>query len=309
MSTRSNDSAADDPETDASEAPAPSSLSGRQTLNIGDALFEWGARTYVMGVLNVTPDSFSGDGVGADVKRAVTRAKEFETDGAHIIDIGGESTRPPGVYAGAAPVSDEVELDRVLPIIEAVIDAVSIPVSIDTRKAVVAREAVAAGAGLVNDVTMLQGDRDMVHAVAQLGVPVVISHTRKRARYDDVTGEVITDLILVASEAEQVGVDRQKIILDPGIGFGKTAEHSLDLLRNLAELTQLGFPCLVGTSRKSSIGAVLGLPADDRMEGTAATVALAIASGADMVRVHDVREMSRVAKMSDAIVRGWSATR
>jgi dihydropteroate synthase len=156
---------------------------------------------------------------------------------------------------------------------------------------------------------MLQDDRDMTSTVAQLGVPVVISHSRKRARYGDVTGEVITDLILVASEAEQAGVDRQKIILDPGIGFGKTAEHSLDVLRNLAELTQLGFPCLVGTSRKSSVGAVLDLPVDDRMEGTAATVALAIASGADMVRVHDVRRMARVAKMSDAVVRGWSPAR
>jgi dihydropteroate synthase len=262
-----------------------------------------------MGVLNVTPDSFSGDGLNsgheAALEAAIEQALRFEREGAHILDIGGESTRPPGVYEGAGPVSEWEELARVLPVIEAVRAACSLPVSIDTRKAAVARAAVGAGAGLVNDVTMLGYDPGMIETIAALGTPVVISHFREKARYDDVVGEVITDLIVTASEAEKAGIKRDKIILDPGIGFGKTAAHSLEVLRHLGELTQLGFPTLVGTSRKSTIGAVLDLPVGDRVEGTAATVALAIASGADVVRVHDVKEMARVAKMSDAIVRGW----
>ena len=280
-------------------------------MKIGGATFEWGARTYVMGVLNITPDSFSGDGLRpeneAAIEAAVEQAARFEREGAHILDIGGESTRPPGVYDGARSVGVQEELERVLPVIEAVLAACSLPVSIDTRKAAVARAAVAAGAGLVNDVTMLGYDPEMIETIADLGMPVVISHIRARARYDDVVGEVITDLIATVNEAEKAGVKRDRIILDPGIGFGKTAAHSLEVLRHLDELTQLGFPTLVGASRKSSIGLVLDLPVDDRVEGTAATVALAIASGADMVRVHDVKEMARVAKMSDAIVRGWEA--
>ena len=280
-------------------------------MKIGGATFEWGARTYVMGVLNITPDSFSGDGLRpedeASIEAAVEQAVRFEREGAHILDIGGESTRPPGVYDGARSVGVQEELERVLPVIEAVLAACSLPVSIDTRKAAVARAAVAAGAGLVNDVTMLGYDPEMIETIADLGMPVVISHIRARARYDDVVGEVITDLIATVNEAEKAGVKRDRIILDPGIGFGKTAAHSLEVLRHLDELTQLGFPTLVGASRKSSIGLVLDLPVDDRVEGTAATVALAIASGADMVRVHDVKEMARVAKMSDAIVRGWEA--
>ncbi len=274
-------------------------------MRIGGATFEWGARTYVMGVLNITPDSFSDDGLNANLEAAVEQALRFERDGAHILDIGGESTRPPGVYDGAAPVDEQEELARVLPVIEAVRAVCSLPLSIDTRKAAVARAAVEAGAGLVNDVTMLGYDPEMIETIAELGTPVVISHIREKARYNDVVGEVITDLIVTVNEAEKAGVNRDKIILDPGIGFGKTAAHSLEVLRHLDELTQLGFPTLVGASRKSSIGLVLDLPVDDRVEGTAATVALAIASGADMVRVHDVKAMARVAKMSDAIVRGW----
>ncbi|MCH8222402.1 MAG: dihydropteroate synthase [Chloroflexi bacterium] len=278
-------------------------------MKIGGATFEWGARTYVMGVLNITPDSFSGDGLRpeneAAIEAAVEQAVRFEREGAHILDIGGESTRPPGVYDGARSVGVQEELERVLPVIEAVRAACSLPVSIDTRKAAVARAAVDAGAGLVNDVTMLGYDPEMMETIADLGTPIVISHIRARARYDDVVGEVITDLIATVNEAEKAGVKRDRIILDPGIGFGKTAAHSLEVLRHLDELTQLGFPTLIGTSRKSSIGLVLDLPVDDRVEGTAATVALAIASGADMVRVHDVKVMARVAKMSDAIVRGW----
>ena len=276
-----------------------------QTIRTGPDLFDWGAKTYVMGVLNITPDSFSGDGLGADIERTMALAREFVANGADVLDVGGESTRPPKVYDGVEPVDADEELERVIPIIERLSSEIDVPISVDTRKSSVARAAVGAGAAIVNDVTMLGYDEEMASTVGELGVPVVISHIRDRARYVDVVGEVITDLIVTVHRAESAGVARSSIILDPGIGFGKTAAHSLSVLRNLAELTNLGFPVLIGTSRKSSIGAVLDLPVDDRVEGTAATVALAIASGADMVRVHDVKEMARVAKMSDAIVRGW----
>lgn len=272
----------------------------------GPEMFDWGTKTFIMGVLNITPDSFSGDGLGTDVENALIQAREFVANGAHILDIGGESTRPPKVYEGANPVDADEELVRVIPVIERLSAELNVPLSIDTRKSTVARAAVSAGAAIVNDVTMLGYDEAMATTVAELGVPVVISHIRDRARYTDVVGEVITDLIATVHRAESAGVARNAIILDPGIGFGKTAEHSLTVLRHLDELTNLGFPVLVGTSRKSSIGAVLDLPVDDRLEGTGATVALAIAKGADMVRVHDVKEMARVAKMSDAIVRGWT---
>ena len=258
-----------------------------------------------MAVINVTPDSFSGDGIADDLRAAVDRARRFEDEGADIIDIGGESTRPPTVYRGANPVPEDEELRRVLPVVDAVATQVSVPVSIDTRKPAVAKAAVEAGAAMVNDVTMLEGDPAMAETVAECGVPVVVCHNRAQARYADVVGEVISDLVVAVSKAERAGVAREKVILDPGIGFGKTVEHSLEVLRELREITQLGFPVLVGTSRKSSIGAVLDLPVDDRLEGTAATVALVIERGADIVRVHDVKQMARVARMSDAIVRGW----
>jgi len=274
-------------------------------MRIGEREFAWGRRTYVMAVLNVTPDSFSGDGTGDDADEAVAQALRFEDEGADIVDVGGESTRPPRVYAGAAPVSQEEELRRVLPVIERLSGRLSAPMSIDTRKAGVAAAAVEAGAAMVNDVSMLTHDREMPETVGRLGVPLVISHTRERAIYSDVVAEVIEDLGAAMKKARRGGVGRESLIVDPGIGFGKTAEQSLEVLRRLREMTALGRPLLLGTSRKSSIGAVLDLPVEDRLEGTAATVALSIANGADMVRVHDVREMARVARMSDAIVRGW----
>ena len=289
----------DEPQSIASDQP-------QHAAHNGPALLEWGAKTFIMGVLNITPDSFSGDGLGTDVQRTLKQAHEFVANGADLLDIGGEATRPAGVYESPQPVDEEEELARVIPIIERLSVELDVPLSIDTRKASVARAAVSAGATIVNDVTMLGYDEEMAATAGELGVPVVISHIREKARYVDVVGEVITDLIATVHRAEAAGIARGSIILDPGIGFGKTAAQSLTVLRNLAELTNLGFPVLVGTSRKSSIGAVLDLPVDHRLEGTAATVALAIASGADMVRVHDVKEMARVAKMSDAIVRGWS---
>ncbi len=274
-------------------------------MRIGGQEFTWGKRTYIMAVLNVTPDSFSGDGVGDDMGAAVVQALRFEDDGADIIDIGGESTRPPNVYAGAEPVSQEEELRRVLPVIERLSGRLSAPMSIDTRKAGVAAAAVEARAAMVNDVSMLTYDGEMAETVGRLTVPLVISHIRERAVYKDVVVEVIADLEAAMTQAAASGVERGSVIVDPGIGFGKTAVHSLEVLRRLREMTALGRPVLVGTSRKSSIGVVLGLPVEERAEGTAATVALSIAHGADMVRVHDVREMARVARMSDAIVRGW----
>ena len=274
---------------------------------MGDRKFVWGARTYVMGILNVTPDSFSGDGTGNDLQRAVGLALSFEDDGADIIDIGGESSRPQSVYNNAHPVSPEEEAQRVIPVIEALRGRLSIPISIDTQKSTVASLAVMSGASIVNDVSMLGSDSGMADVVAGLDVPLIINHTRRRAVYPSgVVAEVIEDLRRTAKLVEDAGLTPSKVILDPGIGFGKTVQQSIDMQRGLSKLVDLGYPVLIGTSRKSSIGKVLGLPMDQRIEGTAATVALAIERGADIVRVHDVKEMVRVARMSDAVVRGWS---
>ena len=285
---------------------APSSNRVRGTTKIGGSTFEWGSRTYVMGVINATPDSFSGDGVGSNVDAALAQARSFEQWGADIIDVGGESTRPPSIYAGSEPVTVDEELERVLPIVRAITQELAIPVSIDTYKAGVAREAVAAGASMINDVWALWRDPDMARTAAGLGVPVVLMHNQDHTRYDDVVPDVISRLSRLVDRAVEAGVRREGIVLDPGMGFGKTAQHNLEILRRLDEFGATGLPLMVGMSRKSTIGYVLDLPVGERVEGTAATVALSIAGGADIVRVHDVREMVRVARMSDAVVRGWS---
>ena len=277
----------------------------RQT-KIGNREFLWGKRTYVMGVLNVTPDSFSGDGVGDSIDAAVERAMRFQSDGADIIDIGGESTRPASIYSGAGPISAAEEISRVLPVIEALSPILEIPISVDTYKAEVAGEALKAGAAMINDVWGFRRDPDMAGAAADAGAPVVLMHNRKRPRYADLVPEVIDELRQMQRVAVAAGVRHDNIILDPGMGFGKTAEHNLEILRRLDEFKVLGSPILIGMSRKSTIGYVLDLPVEERLEGTAATVALSVAFGADIVRVHDVKEMARVAKMSDAVVRGWS---
>ena len=277
-------------------------------MQIGKRRFEWGARTYVMGVLNVTPDSFSGDGLlssGIDpgwVERAADQALWIEAAGADIIDVGGESTRPPSRYQGAKPVDEAEELRRIIPVIESLHANLSIPISIDTRKSNVARAAVDAGAAMINDVSML-ADPNMAGTAADLGVPLAIGHTRFRANYKDPTVEVIADLRVAVESALESGVSQDNLIIDPGIGFGKKARHSLDILNRLAEFHVLQLPVLVGTSRKSFIGEVLDLPVEERLEGTAATVALNISHKADIVRVHDVPEMVRVARMADAVVR------
>ena len=260
----------------------------------------WGRRTYVMGIINLTPDSFSGDGLAGDVPAAVALVRQMEADGADIIDVGAESTRP-----GSAPISAEVEAARLLPALEAICEAVNIPVSVDTYKARVAQRAIAAGAAMVNDVWGLLADGAMARVVADAGVPTILMHNQREAQYDDLVPDVIAGLRRIAGIARAAGIHDHNIILDPGIGFGKTADHNLELLRRLPELRTLGYPLLLGVSRKSTIGRILSLPADERLEGTAAAVAMSISGGADMVRVHDVKEMVRVARMTDAIVRGW----
>ena len=279
------------------------------TVDIGGRRFEWGSRTYVMGIVNVTPDSFSGDGLAGDVDAAVKQALAFEAQGADIVDVGGESSRPPGsVYGeGAAFVSVDEELARVMPVLERLRGELHIPVSVDTTKAEVARRAVAAGASLINDVWGLQRDPELADVAAQTGTPIVLMHNQQGTTYDDLIPDVIQSLSASVDAAIERGVPREGVIVDPGFGFGKTPAHNLELIRRLGDIRDaLGLPVLVGVSRKSTIGAVLGgLPPEERLEGTAAAVALAVANGADIVRVHEVQAMTRVARMSDAIVRGW----
>ena len=272
------------------------------TTHCGPLTLEWGSRTYVMGIVNVTPDSFSGDGLAHDADAALEQALRFQAEGADIIDVGGESTRP-----GHTPVDAQEEMRRVLPVIRLLASHLHVPVSVDTYKHEVAREAVAAGASMINDVWGLKREPARAELAAREGVPIVLMHNQAITAYADLIPDVIASLRASMDTALRAGVQSGNIILDPGLGFGKTAERNLELLRRLSELTALGQPLLVGTSRKSTIGLVLDLPVEERLEGTAATVALAIAGGADVVRVHDVKAMTRVARMSDAVVRGWSA--
>jgi dihydropteroate synthase len=252
-----------------------------------------------MGILNVTPDSFSDGGNFADPDLAVARALAMIEEGADIIDLGGESTRP-----GHAPVSLDDELRRVVPVLERLAPAVSAPISIDTTKPEVARRAVALGAGLINDQWGLQGDAGMAGVVAECGVPVIAMHNQQGHAYGDIMADIIRFLRRTLERADEIGLGRERVVVDPGFGFGKTPEQNLEVLRRLGELKVLERPILIGTSRKSMIAHVLGATSpSDRIEGTAATVALGIAFGADIVRVHDVRAMARVARMADAIVR------
>ncbi|MCJ7425676.1 MAG: dihydropteroate synthase [Dehalococcoidales bacterium] len=276
----------------------------------GELELRWGERTYVMGILNVTPDSFSGDGVGYDVKAAVARAKQLAEEGADIIDIGGESTRP-----ASPPVSAEEELRRVIPVIERLAGELSVPMSIDTTKYEVARRALAAGARMLNDQWGLKGDPRLAELAVEWRVPIVLMSNqrdkggyaaalkRDTADYADPITEIINSLKGSLKIAAEAGVPGENIIIDPGIGFGKSWQHDLEIIRRLGELTGLGKPILLGPSGKSFIGRVLDLPVSERLQGTAAAVAIGIAHGADMVRVHDVRQIVRVCRMSDAIIR------
>jgi dihydropteroate synthase len=267
---------------------------------------EYGDQTLVMGIVNVTPDSFSGDGIGQQVGVAVDLARQMVAQGADVLDVGGESTRP-----GARPVDAAEEIDRVVPAIAAIVAAVPVPVSVDTRKAVVAEAALRAGAHLVNDVAGLQRDVGMAEVVASFGAAVVAMHSPGEpwevtwpTRYDDVVVDVRRYLARSIERAMAAGIPRDQIVVDPGFGFGKDLGDNLTLLRRLAEFRELGCPVLLGTSRKSAIGRVLGLPVEDRLEGSLATIPLAIAQGVDLVRVHDVAASVRVARMADAVVRG-----
>ncbi len=268
-------------------------------LRCRDTLFVWGQRTYVMGVINVTPDSFSGDGLGTDVAATLALGKAMVAQGADLLDVGGESTRP-----GHAPVSLEEELQRVLPVIQGLRAETAVPISIDTYKTEVARRALDAGADLINDIWGLKGETEKARLAAARGVPLILMHNQEGTGYRDLLPDIIASLSQSIGEARRAGVDPGQIIVDPGIGFGKTWQQNLEVLRRLGELKVLGLPLLLGTSRKSTIGVVLDLPADQRVEGTAATIALGIAAGADIVRVHDVQAMVRVARMADAVVRG-----
>lgn len=267
-----------------------------------------GRRTLVVGILNVTPDSFSDGGIHLSVEAAVTHARQMLEEGADIIDVGGESTRP-----GADPVALDEELRRTVPVIEALMARHPAPISIDTRKAEVARQACQAGAVMINDVSALTADREMERVARDTGAAVCLMHMRgtprtmqENPRYGDVVREVRAYLADRAARAIEMGIPSERIVVDPGFGFGKTLEHNLELLRRLCEIADLGYPVMVGTSRKSMLGTLLGgAPASDRLEGTAATVALAIANGASLVRVHDVRAMARVARVADAVVRGY----
>jgi dihydropteroate synthase len=269
-------------------------------VTFGERCLDVGRQTLVMGILNVTPDSFSDGGQFTSLEVAVARARQMLIEGADIIDVGGESTRP-----GSVPLSAEEELTRVIPVIKGIrAVAPNAIISIDTYKAVVADAAVTAGANLVNDVWGLQGDERMASIVARHQVPVIVMHNQIGTVYRDLIKDVVDFLRRSIKKAVQAGISADRVLIDPGIGFGKSSAQNLEVLDRLAELQELGRPILLGFSRKRTIGNVLGgLPANERLEGTAATVALGIDRGADIVRVHDVLSMKRVALMTDAVVR------
>ena len=270
-------------------------------LIIKNQTFAWGEKTYIMGIINITPDSFSGDGLWtkdhllAKVRR---QAEDFLHEGADLLDIGGESTRP-----GSEAISEEEEKKRILPVIEALAKESPLPLSVDTYKPSVAKAALNSGADIINDIWGLQKYPEMLRVVAKAKTPVIVMHNQSTPKYTDLMAEVASFLKESISLAVANGLPREKVIIDPGVGFGKTREDNLKIINCLGELKALGAPILLGTSRKSVIGLTLGLPVHERLEGTASTTAIGIARGADIIRVHDVKEMTRVARMTDAIVR------
>jgi dihydropteroate synthase len=262
---------------------------------IGGHRFDWGSRTYVMGIVNVTPDSFSGDGLGNDREAAVAQGLRMVAEGAVMLDVGGESTRP-----GHVPVSADEEIARTEDVVRRLSSESGVPVSIDTYKLEVAVAAVAAGARIINDVWGLTRSPGLADLAARHECALVLMHNQDGTDYaGDLMSEVKRFLQASVDVALAAGVPRERILIDPGIGFGKTADQNWEVMRGLPELRKLGQPVLVGTSRKSFIGKLLDVPADERLAGTAATVTAAILRGADVVRVHDVREMMRVARVAD----------
>jgi dihydropteroate synthase len=262
---------------------------------IGGHRFDWGSRTYVMGIINVTPDSFSGDGIGSDREAAVVQGLRMVSEGAEMLDVGGESTRP-----GHIPVATTEEIARTEEVVARLSRESHVPVSIDTYKLEVAESAVAAGATIINDIWGLARSPALAELAARNSCGMVLMHNQDGTDYaDDVMSEVKRFLRASIDIAIAAGVPRERILIDPGIGFGKTADHNWEVMRRLEELRELDQPVLIGTSRKSFIGKLLDLPVSDRLEGTAATVTASILRGADVVRVHDVREMIRVARVAD----------
>ncbi len=260
--------------------------------------WDWGRRTYVMGIVNATQDSFSGDGVAGELQKAVSLAKKFEACGVDVIDIGGASSRP-----GADPTPVSIEKERVIRVIEVVNAEVKVPISVDTTRAEVAEAALDAGATIVNDISGFRLDPDLSSLVADRGVGAVLMHNQRGLEHHDVIDDITNGLSGSLLIAEAAGIDAAKLILDPGFGFGWSVAENLEILRRLPELDSLNFPLLIGTSRKSSIGTVLGSNVDERLFGTAATVTQAICAGIDVVRIHDGAEMRDVVDMSDAVVR------
>ena len=262
---------------------------------IGGRRFEWGSRTYVMGIVNVTPDSFSGDGLGTDVDRAVAQGLRMVSDGADMLDVGGESTRP-----GHEAISDDQEVARIEPVVARLAREAGVPISIDTYKLAVAEAAVAAGATMLNDIWGLSRSPALADLAATNSCALILMHNQDGTDYQgDLMDEIKRFLRHAVDRALHAGVPRERVLIDPGIGFGKTAEQNWIVMRRLAELRELGQPMLIGTSRKSFIGKLLDLPVTDRIEGTAATVTASVLRGGDVVRVHDVREMARVVRVAD----------
>lgn len=261
--------------------------------------FHWGSKTYIMGILNVTPDSFTDGGNFNDLDRALAHAREMVEQGADIIDIGGESTRP-----GYQRISDQEEIERLAPVLEVLVKELEVPISVDTYKSGVAKAVLEIGADIINDIWGFLDDPELAKVAAQYNAPVVVMHNKHDTNYQSLMDEILASLRKSIAIGLEAGIPDENIIVDPGIGFGKTLEQHLEVMRHLEEFRTLGYPILLGTSRKSMIGKTLDLPTDQRLEGTAATVTLGIAKGAaDIIRMHDVKAMARVARMTDAMVR------
>ena len=268
-------------------------------MKIGDKEFQTQGHTYVMGILNVTPDSFSDGGRWNDRDKALRHVEEMVAQGADVIDVGGESTRP-----GYTLISDEEEISRVVPVIEAIKERFDVPVSLDTYKSAVAQAGIQAGADLINDIWGLKYDDKMAAVIANSGLPCCLMHNRKNTDYQDFMQDVAADLAETIRRAENAGIADEKIILDPGVGFAKSYEQNLEIINCLEELNMFGYPLLLGCSRKSVIGLTLDLPADQRIEGTLVTTVMGVIKGCMFVRVHDVLENVRAIKMAEAILRG-----
>lgn len=266
-------------------------------MKIGNRDFDLKNQTYIMGILNVTPDSFSDGGKFHEMDKALFHAEEMMRDGAAIIDVGGESTRP-----GYTVVPDEEEIERVVPIIEGIKSRLDIPVSLDTYKSNVARAGIRAGADLINDIWGLKYDEKLAGVIAESGLPCCLMHNRKEPDYTDYLQDVLMDLSETVRLAEEAGIEDTKIILDPGVGFGKTYENNLEIIRCLEELHAFGYPILLGASRKSVIGLTLNLPAKERVEGTLVTTVFGVIKGCSIIRVHDVKENVRAVRMARAIL-------